>query len=205
MCLIDFGLSAKSHAQTSHSLWLSRQKLAFFKWHPSSVGKSQPCKSLVRSSAGDLLRQALFVHLSIMHIILSHHQSLLQFFSYTNCMNRVKVAEGILLAVTFYSVHSLCTLFFSWTSSCSWISCGCSQPRSVRPTQADTILGNSTGLCVHFHRAMVLRIFFKCLEIVNSVLYQPELSVSLQLHRLWYQIAVSGSCPCSNYLFPYVI
>lgn len=145
------------------------------------------------------------VQLSIMHKILSHHQSLLQFFSYTNCMNRVKVAEGILLAVTFYSVHSLCTLFFSWTSSCSWISCGCSQPRSARPTQADTILGNSTGLCVHFHRAMVLRIFFKCLEIVNSVLYQPELSVSLQWHRLWYQIAVSGSCPCSNYLFPYVI
>lgn len=97
------------------------------------------------------------VQLSIMHQILSP-QSLLQFFSYTNCVNCVKVGEGILLSVTFYSVHSLCTLFFSWTSSCSWISCGCSQPRSARPMQGDTILGNSTGLCVHFHWAMVLRI-----------------------------------------------
>lgn len=31
VCLIDFGLSSKSHAQTSHSLRLSRQKLTFFK------------------------------------------------------------------------------------------------------------------------------------------------------------------------------
>lgn len=68
------------------------------------------------------------------------------------------VWQGILIAVTFYSVPSLCTLFFSWTSSCSWISSGCSQPRSARPTQADTILGNSTGLCIPFHWVMFLHI-----------------------------------------------
>lgn len=75
VCLIDSRLSLKSHAQTSHSLWLSRWKLAFFKWHPHSFGKKQPYTSLSRSSASDPSATGFIVQICIMDEILSPYYS----------------------------------------------------------------------------------------------------------------------------------